>query len=165
MKRHGSYTLTCSKDSMLIKCFGSWNLETTRIYSLEYKAVAAPLINRSWAVVCDMRNWELATPESMTVFQGLMNWCFDMGMKSCIYVYEDSFIKRHYLREMADRIKNEIPEDYNFIHMTDTSHAYDWLKSHDHEVILSDLLELDAATEDFNNQKHAGLGKSPQFIR
>lgn len=128
---------------MLVKCFGSWNLETTRLYALEYKAVASPLIHTEWAAVYDMRDWELATPESLTVFQELMKWCFEKGLRSYIYVFEDSFIKKHYLKQMTLKL-DSISDAYNLIQMENLDHAYDWLKTHGHDVDIKALLALDA---------------------
>lgn len=156
MKQHGSYTLTCSKDTFLVKCFGSWNIETTRLYSLEYKATVAPLLEKNWAVVCDLRNWELATPESMSVFQELMTWCFENGLDTCVYVYEQSFIKKHNLEQMALRLV-KLPENYNFIKMESLLNIHDWLRSHGHDVNVNDLMKLEELTEQRNSVKYYNL--------
>lgn len=149
MKRHGSYYITCSKNTLLVKCIGSWNLETTRLYSLEFKATVAPLINDHWAAIFDMRNWELATPESMPVFQNLMQWCIERGMTSCIYVYEQSFIKKHNIEQMTHYLERR-PHNFSDTQMTDLELAYDWLRSHEHEVNINDLLTLDEQTNRHN---------------
>lgn len=151
MKRHGTYTLKRSNDTLLVQCLGSWNLETTRLYALEYKAVVAPIIHQDWAVVCDLRQWELATPESMPVFQDLMKWCFDKGLTSCIYLYERSFVKHHHLKQMTLTLKN-LPENYTFKKVDTIEPVYDWLKSHGHHVEMKDLLLLEGlSTEDSQN--------------
>ncbi|MFC3151826.1 hypothetical protein ACFOEK_12370 [Litoribrevibacter euphylliae] len=126
----------------MVKFFGSWNLETTRLYALEYKAVVSPLIHQDWAVVYDMRDWELATPESMTVFQSLIKWCFDKGLRSCIYVFEDSFIKQHYLKQITAKL-DCLPESYSVTQMRNLDHAHDWLKTHGHDVDIKALMEFE----------------------
>jgi hypothetical protein len=142
MKRHGSYTLQRSNDTLLVQCLGSWNLETARFYSLEYKAVVAPIIHQDWAMVCDLRQWELATPECMPIFHSLTRWCFDKGMKSCIYIYEQSFVMQLHLKEVTPK-SGEYPRGYNFQKVDSLESVYDWLKSHGHDVEMRALLMMD----------------------
>ncbi len=146
MKHHGSYKIKVSNDVLVIRCSGSWNKETTLRYAEDYKATASVLINTNWAVICDLRDWTLATPESMPIFQSLMNWCFDQGLKSCAYVYNDSFIKKRHLEEMTLSLQS-LPENYKFIRQNTTEGIYCWLKNSGYTPQEQDIISLNEQTQ------------------
>ena len=74
MVEHGSYSLSISKQTLYVQCFGAWNLETAQHMGEQYKALVLKICEEPWACLLDLTKWELGTPEVWDYIDELNEW-------------------------------------------------------------------------------------------
>lgn len=74
MQEHGSFEMEIVDQTLVIKCFDAWNIETVLRLCNEFKELAETLNEKPWACIVDMSQWELATPEMWDEINKLNQW-------------------------------------------------------------------------------------------
>ena len=65
MEGHGSYSICRQQSILLLRIYGSWNIEASRELLQRISDVAVEFQGNPWAVLCDVREWGLSTPDSV----------------------------------------------------------------------------------------------------
>ena len=74
VQEHGSFDMKIVDQTLIIKCFDSWNIQTVLRLCKEYKALVETINDKPWACLVDMSQWELSTPEMWNEIDKLNQW-------------------------------------------------------------------------------------------
>ena len=74
MQEHGSFDMRIVDQTLIIKCFDSWNIQTVLRLCKEYKELVETINDKPWACLVDMSQWELSTPEMWDEIDKLNQW-------------------------------------------------------------------------------------------
>lgn len=126
MHPHGEYTIEVRGQCIVVKVYGSWNVEGIAAFSSELKAKALALTSQPWAILTDLTEWELGIPGTEELVDHLQKWCAENNQKYEAIVVNGSQLKKfqmeRYLKEFSDA---EIEHRY----FNSFDEAYDWLSS------------------------------------
>jgi hypothetical protein len=65
-EKHGEYRFYRFEKCLVVKIYGSWNLECAKDFRKELEKALDAFSNDSMIHILDTRNWEMGTPEAMT---------------------------------------------------------------------------------------------------
>lgn len=74
MEEHGTFEMEVINQTLIVRCFGAWNLETVLRMCKEYKVHVQTISDRPWACLVDLSKWELSTPEMWDEIAELNEW-------------------------------------------------------------------------------------------
>lgn len=74
MKEHGAFKMQVVDQTLIVKCFDTWNHETVKRLCKEYKDHVWQINNKPWACLVDLSQWELSTPEMWDDIDELNIW-------------------------------------------------------------------------------------------
>ncbi|WP_440875654.1 STAS/SEC14 domain-containing protein [Thalassotalea sp. PLHSN55] len=60
--------------TLIVRCFDSWNIETVLRLCREYKELVEQINDKPWACLVDLSEWELATPDMWDEIGKLNEW-------------------------------------------------------------------------------------------
>lgn len=63
MQEHGTFKMSVANQVITLLVFGSWNIETTSRWCIEYKNHIDSIKAAPWARIMDLTHWELTTPD------------------------------------------------------------------------------------------------------
>ena len=98
---HGEYTLSVENSILVATLKGGWNLECAQNFSQCFKEVAKPLLNKPWAHLVYLEDWELGVPEIMPIISELVIWCLENNLEKSAHVYSASMTKEYFLNKMV----------------------------------------------------------------
>lgn len=81
VQEHGSFQVEIIDQTLIIKCFDSWNLETVLRFCKEYKELVEQINDKPWACLVDLSQWELATPDMWDEIRKLNEWSNNNNQK------------------------------------------------------------------------------------
>ena len=90
---HGTFELQVQGRILLAKFKGAWNLESALNYKREIEQVVSPLLGQPWAMVSNMNDWELFTPECAPVIIKLSQAAYRGGLVREAMVNQTDSIK------------------------------------------------------------------------
>ena len=91
---HGSFKATIHKNVLLVDIIGPWNLETAIEYQHFIEEITAPLVGFPWAMITDLYDWELYTPDCYPIIHQLVNECIESGLQREAVVSPEKSVKR-----------------------------------------------------------------------
>lgn len=74
MQEHGSFKMEIVGQTLVVKCFDAWNIETVLRLCDEYIALVKTINDKPWACLVDLSQWELSTPEMWAEIDKLNYW-------------------------------------------------------------------------------------------
>lgn len=74
MWEHGSFTLEVIDQTLIVKCFDAWNIETVIRMCKEYKECIEKIYDKPWACMVDLTQWELSPPQMWEEIDTLNRW-------------------------------------------------------------------------------------------
>ena len=74
MQEHGSFKIEVIDQTLIIKCFDAWNLETVIRLCREYKEHVESIKDKPWGCLVDLSQWELSTPDMWDEINKLNEW-------------------------------------------------------------------------------------------
>jgi len=74
MQEHGSFKIEVIDQTLIIKCFDAWNVETVIRLCREYKEHVEGIKDKPWACLVDLSQWELSTPDMWNEINKLNEW-------------------------------------------------------------------------------------------
>ncbi|MBU2894770.1 hypothetical protein KO495_15770 [Colwellia sp. D2M02] len=74
MQEHGSFKMKIIGQTLVVKCFDAWNIETVLRLCREYKVLVNQIKDKPWACLVDLSQWELSTPEMWDEIDKLNAW-------------------------------------------------------------------------------------------
>jgi hypothetical protein len=99
MRPHGRFKLVRQQDIMHVDFFSSWNEEAAVEYAQGIRKYANEICLHPWAVLGDLRKWEMGTPESLKVI-GLLAIELDaLNSRHTALVVADNHFKKLVLDE------------------------------------------------------------------
>jgi hypothetical protein len=78
---HGEFAVTRQGNILLVYAFGAWNAETAKAYIHTIKEAIEPFKDESWALISNVEQWELCTPDCEILMVYLAKECRAKGLK------------------------------------------------------------------------------------
>lgn len=78
---HGGFELKLDGDILLAVVNGAWNVETAKAYGQAILKLIEPCKHKTWALISDVKEWELCTPDCELLMRQLWAECWGKGMK------------------------------------------------------------------------------------
>ncbi|MBD3584744.1 hypothetical protein HHX48_03215 [Salinimonas sp. HHU 13199] len=91
---HGSFKTTIHNNVLLVDIIGPWNLETALNYERHISQITASLVGAPWAMITDLYDWELYTPDCYPIIHQLVNKCIENGLHREAVISPQKSIKR-----------------------------------------------------------------------
>lgn len=123
MQEHGSFKLQIVDQTLVVQCFGSWNLETVLRMCKEYKVLAEQISDKPWACLVDLSQWELSTPEMWDEIDKLNEWGNENNQRYEAVICKLSIQKS--LMEDSHTVLTNVETNF----CQNIEHAYEWLNS------------------------------------
>jgi len=123
MQEHGSFTIEIIDQTLIIKCFDAWNLETVIRLCREYKEHVESIKDKPWACLVDLSKWELSTPEMWDEISKLNEWGNLNNQKYEVVIF-GMYIQQTLMEESHTVLTNVETKFYDTIEQ-----AYEWLIS------------------------------------
>lgn len=79
-KEHGSFEIKLLGNVLILNIHGAWNIETSLKYRDAINACIKPIVGQKWAVLTQMTDWELCTPDSEAVLADLIVDAISKGL-------------------------------------------------------------------------------------
>lgn len=130
---HGSYKIRRRGNVLVIDICGAWNFETAIKYQEESKLVVRPLIKKPWAVLSNISDWELCTPECEPIMAKLYRGAAQIGLVREAIINESGLIKLEQLK----RISPDVEGIHQRIFPTQDL-AVEWLSEQGFDLQLED---------------------------
>ena len=77
---HGQYVLSVENRVFTARCSGLWNAESMALYAKDCFEKTSPLYGEPWAMMTDLRDWELATPDCEPTLIWLLHKGIENGL-------------------------------------------------------------------------------------
>lgn len=122
MKEHGSYSLSITHKTIILKASGAWNYEMSVKFCKEFKQTVLPICDSKWASLIDVREWDLATPEVWPPIDALNIWANEHNQVYEIVLYKNSLQKK-LLMDSQTLLENVETKFFQ-----DDEHAYNFLR-------------------------------------
>ena len=123
MKEHGSFQIKIVDQTLIVKCFGSWNHETVLRLCKEYKELVEKINDKPWACLVDLSQWELAAPDMWDEISELNQWGNSNNQKYEVVICSMSLQK--ILMEESHTVLTNV--ETNFCESIEQ--AYKWLNN------------------------------------
>ena len=123
MQEHGSFQMKIVEQTLIIKCFDAWNLETVLRLCKEYKGLVEQINDKPWACLVDLSQWELATPEMWDEISELNKWGNSNNQKYEAVICSTSLQKT--LMEDSHKVLTNVETKF----CENIEQAYEWLNS------------------------------------
>jgi hypothetical protein len=99
MRSHGRFKVARQINIVQVDFFNSWNEEAAMEYAEAIRMYGQEISPQPWAVLGDLRFWELGTPESLAVISSLAAELDNMNRRHTALVVADNDLKRAVLDE------------------------------------------------------------------
>jgi len=123
VQEHGYFQMEIVDQTLIIKCFDSWNLETVLRLCKEYKELVEQIKDKPWACLVDLSEWELATPEMWDEIIELNKWGNSNNQKYEAVICSMSLQKS--LMEESHTVLTNVETKF----CDNIERAYEWLNS------------------------------------
>ena len=120
---HGRFDLARLGSVICIRAWDQWNEETAVHFARELRNAAEPLRGSRWAVLTDLRQWELGVPEMEPHMNELDLWCLRAGQKLEATVLPVEPVVRWQVEQMFADTQKLITREY----FSDPAPACEWL--------------------------------------
>ena len=119
---HGEFKLKLHGNILVSKFLGSWNKETAVAFVLEARRLVKPLNGKPWAVLTDLDEWELGTPECEEIQRASVIKSINKGLKCEALINRQGHLKVEWFLKTA-------PQDSNFERrvFAEKQEGLDWL--------------------------------------
>lgn len=120
---HGEYDIKCSSNVLYVNLRGGWNEEAALAYSKKIKQCIEYFNNQPWAIISDLNDWELYTPECFPIISKLVLYAIQSGMRKEAIVSQTNSIK---LQPFA--LDKDVFLTFERRFFTELDEAHIWLK-------------------------------------
>ncbi|MDM7861630.1 hypothetical protein QTP81_13600 [Alteromonas sp. ASW11-36] len=90
---HGEYDIKRSGNVLYVNLRGGWNEEAAIAYAKDIEQSIKPLINRPWAIISNLSDWELFTPECFPIISQLVIQAIQSGLCKEAIVSQPNSVK------------------------------------------------------------------------
>ena len=120
---HGQFHIALSHQVVKVVCKGAWNLETMQLYAKACSEQVRPLFGQQWAMLSDINEWELATPDVEPLLIETFKQAIVLGLKREAVVNSSGTVKL----DQFNITLPAIPNDFERRFFTTESEARQWL--------------------------------------
>lgn len=124
MRPHGEYTITTNGQVIELAIGGMWNLEGMREFVEAFKKQATGIKNSPWAVLIDLRFWDLGTPETDAVMDDLQDWCLNNNQTHEAVILSEHAVAAAQMERYSEVIKGKLEQSY----FSEPAEARNWLR-------------------------------------
>lgn len=133
MKEHGRYQIDVHDQMVLFTVSGAWNVPTFQSFCRDLKNTVLEFEGLPWAIVTDMRAWELGPPDIFEEVNLLIPWLDSHHLK-----FEAIVVSNNVYKGITARLRNDIPSgeetnspnsNYETRFFLDHNEAVDWCES------------------------------------
>jgi hypothetical protein len=137
-KVHGEWQMLVHRPLLVYQVRGAWNEEGAHAFTRDCGRIGAPMFGTRWAVLGDLREWQLATMDCIPIIRSLAERSAKLGCVMQVLLPGESLIKRDCLTQMVpDR------SDYALRFADDRAHAARILDEAAFADAASDLRSVD----------------------
>jgi|TARA_R110000744_G_scaffold11265_4_gene34320 hypothetical protein len=123
MIEHGSFELEITGNVLILRAFDSWNYQTASRWVEETKELASHLKSNPWLCICDLTQWELATPDIHYAVLDLNLWLDENNLRYLAIVH-NSALQKAVLQKSHEVFRNVEVE-----YFSNLDEGYAWLES------------------------------------
>lgn len=76
MKAKKAYKLNLQDKVLWVVADGYWTLATAKAYVKEFRSLVQPIVTEPWALVLDIRAWQISPAEVFELLVDNTNWCY-----------------------------------------------------------------------------------------
>ncbi|MDX1678987.1 hypothetical protein [Arsukibacterium sp.] len=92
MKNLQAFSLTLEHQVLWVRAQGTWHGRTALDYIQAFRELVLPITARPWAVVLDIRHWQLCPVEVFTLLKDNTRWCFEHNLRHVETICADNAI-------------------------------------------------------------------------
>ncbi|WP_213995659.1 hypothetical protein [Arsukibacterium sp.] len=92
MKNKKAFSLNLEQRVLWVRADGIWNARTAKDYVQEFRQLVQPIMARPWAVVLDIRNWQLSPADVFSLLKDNTYWCFQHNLSHVQTIYADNAV-------------------------------------------------------------------------
>lgn len=81
MKANTAFELTLQDNTLWVKADGVWTLSTAKAYVKAFRNTVQPVIGQPWALVLDIRSWQVSPAEVFSLLVDNTNWCYENNLQ------------------------------------------------------------------------------------
>lgn len=100
---HGTFELQREGRILVAKFKGAWNMESALNYQDAIQPMAAPLMGKPWAMISNMDEWELFTPECAPIIIKLSQAAYRGGLSREAMVNQTDSVKMQIFHKPISR--------------------------------------------------------------
>ncbi|MFT4809292.1 MAG: hypothetical protein ACI9LX_002639 [Paraglaciecola sp.] len=128
---HGEFTVTRQDNILLVHVIGAWNAETASAYTDTINKTIEPFNGKSWAIISNVDQWELCTPDCELLMVQLVAKCRDKSLKrEAIVNCNIKSIKMELFHKHSKNNPSQIsPEEFQRRFFETDTEAREWLKN------------------------------------
>lgn len=123
MNPHGAFDIHTQDRIVDVRVWEAWNAEGMARFIEQFKAAARSLGDGPWAALIDLRDWELATPETEKQVDELQAWCIENGQSFEAVVVGDAALAQAQMQRYSQLITGFIEQR----HFANREEARRWL--------------------------------------
>lgn len=128
---HGGFDLKREKDILLVDVTGAWNAETAKAYREAIVKIMVPAKDKPWALISNVEQWELCTPDCKLLIVELTKHCRDNGLKREAVVNSNTASVKLDLfhKNMKKQTSKASPDVFERDFFETEKEAREWLKN------------------------------------
>lgn len=120
---HGHYDIQVQGEIFIVRFYQSWNLEGTKAFFKDYKAIILEQGFEKFGVLGDLRKFEGGPPDASAVFEKISKWTYEHGQIARAQLADEML--GEYMINMSTRGKLLFPVKT----FDDEKKALAWLKT------------------------------------
>ena len=117
MKNMQAFSLSLEQRVLWVRAAGIWNDRTANDYVREFRKVVEPIVKQPWAVVLDIRHWQLSPADVFSILKDNTQWCFSRNLSHVETIYADNavvmwqFVKATDTKKPQDLVSHVATDD------------------------------------------------------
>lgn len=105
MKNKKAFSLNLEQRVLWVRADGIWNNRTAHDYVTELRQLVQPILAEPWAIVLDIRHWQLSPAEVFSVLNDNTRWCFEHNLRHVETIYADNAVVMWQFLKATDAVK------------------------------------------------------------
>lgn len=92
MKNKKAFSLNLEQSVLWVRADGVWNDTTAKAYVEEFRRLVQPILTGPWAVVLDIRHWQLCPAQVFSLLKDNTRWCFEHNLRHVETIYAENAV-------------------------------------------------------------------------
>jgi hypothetical protein len=117
MNNRKVFSLSLEQRVLWVTADGIWNNRTAKDYVTQFRQLVQPIITQPWAVVLDIRHWQLSPADVFSILRDNTQWCFSHNLSHVETIYADNavvmwqFVKATEVTNRPDNLISQVAKD------------------------------------------------------